>query len=139
MTAETPKEVDPTEHCPFCNLDKDRRIFESKLVLGIWDAFPVSDGHALLVPKRHFATWFEAYAAEQGALIGGVDCVREIIESRYKPDGYNIGVNSGPAAGQTVAHLHLHVIPRYKGDVADPRGGIRWVIPSKADYWSEEE
>lgn len=114
-------------------------IFESKLVLGVWDGYPVSEGHALLMPKRHFATWFEAHAAEQVALLAGVDCVREAIESRYNPDGYNIGVNSGPAAGQTVAHLHLHVIPRYKGDVADPRGGIRWVIPGKADYWSEEE
>jgi diadenosine tetraphosphate (Ap4A) HIT family hydrolase len=113
-------------------------IFEAKLSRGLWDGYPVSNGHALLVPKRHFATWFEADPAEQGALLAGVDRVREAIEGRYKPDGYNIGVNSGPAAGQTVAHLHLHVIPRYKGDVADPRGGIRWVIPGKADYWSEE-
>ena len=125
--------------CPFCTLNEDRIIFESNLVLGVWDAYPVSDGHALLVPKRHIATWFEAEAAEKAALLAGVDCVREEVESRYKPDGYNIGVNLGPAAGQTVAHLHLHVIPRYKGDVPDPRGGIRWVIPSKADYWSEEE
>jgi diadenosine tetraphosphate (Ap4A) HIT family hydrolase len=136
---EPSQEVSSSTRCPFCDTDNDRIIFESKLVRGVWDGYPVSHGHALLVPKRHIATWFEADAAEQAALLAGVACVRKVIESQYKPDGYNIGVNSGPAAGQTVGHLHLHVIPRYEGDVADPRGGIRWVIPGKADYWSGEK
>ncbi|MDV7390058.1 HIT domain-containing protein, partial [Arthrospira platensis SPKY1] len=66
-----------------------------------------------------------------------LDEAREAVSSQYSPDGYNIGINDGPAAGQTVPHLHIHLIPRYKGDLPDPRGGVRWVIPTKADYWSE--
>jgi diadenosine tetraphosphate (Ap4A) HIT family hydrolase len=124
------------EGCPFCDPGEDRVIFESDLIRGLWDSFPVSGGHALLVPKRHVAGWFGADAAEQAALLAGIARVREAIESRFHPDAYNIGINSGAAAGQTVPHLHIHVIPRYEGDVPDPRGGIRWVIPEKADYWS---
>jgi diadenosine tetraphosphate (Ap4A) HIT family hydrolase len=111
-------------------------FFESPLVLGIWDGFPVSPGHALLIPRRHFATWFDAIEEEQHALTAAIGVARAEIEKRHRPDGFNVGMNLGAAAGQTVAHLHLHVIPRYAGDAADPRGGVRWVVPKRADYWT---
>ena len=106
------------------------------MVIGIWDGFPVSPGHALLIPKRHVATWFDATGEEQQALLAGVEAARAEIERDHQPDGYNIGINMGAAAGQTVPHLHVHLIPRYAGDVADPRGGVRYVIPLKANYLS---
>ncbi len=120
--------------CPFCRPATGRLFFESELVLGIWDAFPVSDGHALLVTRRHVAAWFDATADERQALTAAIDMARQAILAHHKPDGFNIGINVGEAAGQTVPHLHLHVIPRYAGDVADPRGGVRHVIPDKGKY-----
>jgi diadenosine tetraphosphate (Ap4A) HIT family hydrolase len=109
---------------------------EGNAILGLWDGFPVSPGHALLVPRRHIASWFDANAEERAELLEGIERAREAIEERQRPAGFNVGMNLGAAAGQTVAHLHVHVIPRYEGDVEDPRGGVRWVVPSKADYWS---
>lgn len=121
--------------CPFCFPNDDRIAFEDRLTRALWDAFPVSPGHLLLVPKRHVPTWFDATAEEQAALMAGVDRGRELIASHPKPpDGFNIGINVGQAAGQTVFHLHVHLIPRYEDDVPDPRGGIRHVIPGKANY-----
>ena len=120
---------------PFLNPDPQRVFYRSTLVLGIWDAFPVSPGHALLVPTRLVPTWFEATPEEQQALIKAINIAKQAIEAEHgTPDGYNIGINVGEAAGQTVFHLHVHVIPRFKGDVADPRGGVRHVIPAKANY-----
>ena len=107
------------------------------MVFALWDAFPVNPGHALVIPNRHIASWFEATAEEQAEMLGAIAIVRGEIETRHSPDGYNIGVNEGFAAGQTVGHLHLHVIPRYEGDVPDPRGGIRCVIPDRAPYWED--
>lgn len=124
--------------CPFCNPAQGRLFFESDLVLGIWDAFPVSYGHALLVTRRHVATWFDATADERQALTAAIDMARQAILASHQPDGFNIGINVGETAGQTVPHLHLHVIPRYAGDVADPRGGIRHVIPGRANYLAGE-
>jgi len=103
-------------------------------VIGLWDGFPVTPGHALLVPIRHFPNWFEASNDERMALMRAIDVARAAIESSFSADGYNIGINNGEAAGQTVPHLHVHVIPRRRGDVADPRGGVRYVIPEKANY-----
>ena len=120
--------------CPFCSIPRDRIICESDLVVGVWDAFPVSPGHALLVPRRHVAHWFDATRDEQIALLDAVGQAKAVIEQAHRPDGYNIGVNVGEAAGQTVFHLHLHVIPRYHGDVPDARGGVRHVIPARANY-----
>lgn len=120
--------------CPFCTPDPARVFLEAPLVLALWDAFPVSPGHALIVPRRHVAGWFDATPEEQAALTATIAAVRETIECAHRPDGYNLGVNVGAAAGQTVFHLHLHVIPRYLGDVPDPRGGVRHVVPSKAKY-----
>lgn len=120
--------------CPFCAPDASRIFHAGPLTLALWDAFPLNQGHALLVPKRHVATWFEATADEQTELLAAVQLARQEIESRHAPDGYNIGINIGEAAGQTVNHLHVHVIPRYDGDVDDPRGGVRHVIPERANY-----
>jgi diadenosine tetraphosphate (Ap4A) HIT family hydrolase len=120
--------------CPFCEIDANRIFYESHLVVGLWDAFPVSPGHALLVTRRHVASWFDASSGERAELLDGIVAARKAIDEHHAPDGYNIGVNVGAAAGQTVAHLHLHVIPRRTGDVPNPRGGVRFVIPAKADY-----
>ena len=85
------------------------------------------------------AGWFDATADERAALVRGIDVARAAILERHEPDGFNIGVNVGEAAGQTVFHLHVHLIPRYAGDVPDPRGGVRRLIPDKARYWDEAE
>ncbi len=107
-------------------------------MIGVWDAYPVSPGHALLLPRRHVATFFEASRDEQSALLAALDAARAIIDERRRPDGYNIGINHGAAAGQTIFHLHVHLIPCYSGDVTDPRGGVRFVIPNKANYLRAE-
>lgn len=121
--------------CPFCPPPTERVFFEGPLTTGFWDAFAVSPGHALLVPKRHVATWFEATMLERVALVEAIDNAKQEIERLYRPDGFNIGINAGEAAGQTVFHLHVHVIPRYRGDSPNPRGGVRAVVPGKADYF----
>lgn len=120
--------------CPFCNANRDRLFLESDLVIGLWDAFPVSPGHALIVTRRHVNSWFDATDAERRALTDAIDLARRAILQRHAPDAFNICVNVGDAAGQTVPHLHVHVIPRYAGDVPDPHGGVRYVIPAKANY-----
>lgn len=124
-----------TVDCPFCEVAPERVFHEGRLVRGLWDGFPVSPGHALLVPRRHVATWFDASDDERRELAEAIEPAREAILLRHRPDGFNVGMNLGAAAGQTVPHLHLHVIPRYTGDAADPRGGVRWVVPDKAAYW----
>lgn len=124
--------------CPFCSPDPSRIVFETDLVIALRDAYPVSPGHLLLVPRRHVADWFEATPAEQHALTDAIGSARAAILNDHQPDGFNIGVNAGEAAGQTVMHLHVHVIPRYRGDIDDPRGGVRWVMPGKAAYWQSE-
>ncbi len=124
-----------SSNCPFCAPDPERVLLDEPLIIGLWDKFPVSEGHALLAPKRHVSGWLNASPEERRALTDAVAKVVEITRERHGPfDGFNIGVNSGEAAGQTVPHLHVHVIPRRKGDVANPRGGVRAVVPEKADY-----
>ena len=120
--------------CPFCDPQADRLFHAGRLVLGLWDQFPVSPGHALIIPRRHVGSWFEATDEERSEMMAVVAQARAAIEQIHQPDGYNLGVNIGHAAGQTISHLHLHVIPRYRGDVPQPRGGVRHVIPEKADY-----
>ncbi len=121
------------QQCPFCQSLKEK-IAESKSGFAIRDSFPVSTNHSLIVPKRHVASIFELDSAELAELWELVAIVRyQLIKTGA--NGVNIGVNDGIAAGQTVQHAHIHVIPRYDGDVEDPRGGVRWVIPSKAKYW----
>ncbi len=124
--------------CPFCQIDSSRVFHEGKLIVGLWDGFPVSPGHALLVPRRHVATWFEASDEERRELSEAIQTAHDVIQERHQPTGFNIGMNLGETAGQTVPHLHIHVIPRYPGDVEDPRGGVRWVVPARAAYWRDE-
>jgi superfamily II DNA or RNA helicase/diadenosine tetraphosphate (Ap4A) HIT family hydrolase/HKD family nuclease len=120
--------------CPFCSPPDDRIFHRGRLVFGLWDQFPVSPGHALIIPRRHAISWFDATDEERIELMTVVTDARTAIERLHQPDGYNIGVNIGHAGGQTIFHLHVHVIPRYQGDVPAPRGGVRHVIPEKADY-----
>jgi len=100
------------------------------------DGHPVSPGHALIIPRRHIGSFFEATAAERASLLQLLDQAKAIIDASHHPDACNIGINDGRAAGQTVPHLHIHLIPRYAGDSPDPRGGVRWVLPGKAKYWA---
>jgi diadenosine tetraphosphate (Ap4A) HIT family hydrolase len=110
-------------------------IASNTLAAAFADGFPLTPGHTLIVPCRHESDFLALSSAEQHAIWALVPDVCRHIETHHRPDGYNIGVNVGEAAGQTVGHAHLHVIPRYRGDVEDPRGGIRWIIPGKARYW----
>lgn len=107
------------------------------MAVAIRDGYPVSPGHTLVIPKRHVASLADVMADEAKALWALLAEVRARVDAELRPDGYNVGVNDGRAAGQTVMHLHVHLIPRFDGDRPDPRGGVRWVIPEKADYWSE--
>ena len=120
--------------CPFCDPNPTRVVWESDLAIAIRDGFPVSRGHTLVIPRRHVATWFDANPWEQQAIFQGVDAVKRALDAEFAPDGYNVGFNAGVAAGQTVMHLHVHVIPRFDGDMDDPRGGVRGVIPAKQKY-----
>lgn len=121
--------------CPFCNLAASRIRGSDDLALIASDGFPVAPGHTLIVPRRHVASFFETTAAERASLLQLLEQAKAIVDAEFGPDAYNIGINDGPVAGQTVAHLHIHLIPRYVGDCTDPRGGVRWVLPEKAKYW----
>lgn len=126
--------------CPFCERisSRDDVYATTEFAVAFPDGFPVSDGHTLVVPKRHVA---RAEKLERAEWAGLFDLVREVsreLASLPGVEGVNVGVNSGEVAGQTVTHAHVHVIPRRPGDVEDPRGGIRWVIPDKARYWPED-
>jgi diadenosine tetraphosphate (Ap4A) HIT family hydrolase len=127
-------DTQPAE-CPFCNINDDSVVLQSETAFAIHDGYPISPDHTLVISRQHVATLFELPRHEQLALWDLVDKVRERLIEEHHPDGFNIGLNDGVAAGQTVPHVHIHVIPRYDGDVPDPRGGIRWVIPDKAPYW----
>lgn len=124
-----------TTSCPFCTLPPERIIDSNEFGMTIRDGFPISPGHTLLIPKRHIGSWFEISKDEQSGLLALLERAKTDIQIEFSPDGYNIGINDGSAAGQTVPHLHMHLIPRYKGDLDDPRGGVRWIIPEKAKYW----
>jgi diadenosine tetraphosphate (Ap4A) HIT family hydrolase len=126
----------PPKTCPFCVLDPARILAEDELTVVYKDGFPVSPGHTVVIPKRHFPTLFDATEAEQQALLSALNVCKTLLDAEHHPDGYNIGINQGIAGGQSVPHLHIHVIPRYLGDKADPKGGVRWVLPEKAKYWA---
>lgn len=121
--------------CPLCSPPPDAILAESDLVQAIRDRYPVTHGHTLVVPKRHVASVFELTPDEWRELWSLVRQVREERDELKGKDA-NVGVNDGAAAGQTLEHAHVHVIPRTPGDVRDPRGGIRWIVPVSADYWS---
>jgi diadenosine tetraphosphate (Ap4A) HIT family hydrolase len=125
----------PIQGCPFCSMDISRLLISNQFAVATADAFPVSDGHALIIPKRHISSIFEATEEELAHIFKLVAQTRELLNEQFQPQGLNIGINDGVAAGQTVMHLHIHLIPRYKGDQSDPRGGVRWIFPDKAKYW----
>ena len=124
--------------CFFCSLPKERVLSETKKSLVIRDGFPVSEGHTLIIPKRHIPSIFEVTPEEQTDIYTTLEDAKKQLDETLNPDGYNIGINDGISAGQTVMHLHVHLIPRYSGDQKDPRGGVRWIFPEKADYWSSQ-
>lgn len=128
---------DDGDGCPFCDRIAEDAPFvsESEAAVAFEDGFPVSPGHTLVVPRRHVADLFALDAGEIAAVWRLVGHVRDQLATDHHPDGFNVGVNAGAAAGQTVWHAHVHVIPRYIGDAADPRGGVRRVIPERARYW----
>jgi diadenosine tetraphosphate (Ap4A) HIT family hydrolase len=99
------------------------------------DLYPVSPGHTLVIPWRHVGSFFDLTTEERAGLMELLEEAKTALDVELGPDAYNVGLNDGPAAGQTVAHCHVHLIPRYSGDQEDPRGGVRWVIPGKARYW----
>src|SRR4051794_37819348 len=119
--------------CIFCSLNREI-LAESRLSIAFFDGFPVSNGHALVVPRRHIVTIWDMSEEEYVDAFSLVRRVKSLLSERLSPDGFNVGVNSGEAAGQSVWHAHIHVIPRYKGDVPAPRGGGRNVIPGKGHY-----
>jgi diadenosine tetraphosphate (Ap4A) HIT family hydrolase len=119
--------------CPFCNVEREI-ILETEMSFAIYDGFPVNDGHALIISKRHTANYFDLSLEEQKDCIELLNRVKGIVQAKYNPAGFNVGININEAAGQTVPHVHIHLIPRYEGDVEEPRGGVRGVIPERKSY-----
>lgn len=118
--------------CPFCDPSNYEMI--GHLVFSKTDAYPVSEGHTLVIPKRHVSSYFDVTQDERDELWEMVENIQAELSEKYNPDGFNIGINIGESAGQTVSHMHIHVIPRYESDMVDPRGGVRGVIPEKQKY-----
>ena len=118
--------------CPFCTLPPERTVLRNTSGMLVRDGFPVSSGHSLVIPHRHVGSFFELTDIERGDVLEQAKCD---LETTHQPDGYNIRINDGAAARQTVPHMHIHLIPHYRGDMPDPRSGVRWVIPDKAAYW----
>lgn len=123
--------------CPFCSLPESRIVQRNDTAWVVRDAYPVSPGHTLVIPKRHVGSFFDLTGDERSALLSLLTSAKAQVDLEFHPDAYNIAVNDGPAAGQTVPHVHIHLIPRYQGDQRDPRGGARWLFPEKADYWTK--
>jgi len=130
------KDAAPTsDACPFCEFPQvSEPMAQNGTFYAKYDTYPVSAGHVLLIPRRHIASFFEMSKKERDDFFDLLLRVREAIQEGFKPDGFNIGVNIGLAAGQTVMHLHVHLIPRYFGDVEHPQGGVRRIIPNKVLY-----
>jgi diadenosine tetraphosphate (Ap4A) HIT family hydrolase len=124
-------------NCPFCSIPRDRLWIDTQHAEAIRDAYPVSEGHTLIVPTKHVISIYDLSVVEYEAVWDLVLQVRQRLVTDLRPDGFNIGVNDGMAAGQTIMHAHVDVIPRWQGDVSDARGGIRWVIPDRAAYWKK--
>ncbi len=126
MTTEQP--------CKFCSPSGERTLIKGKLGFVAWDRHPVNIGHFLVIPYRHFSDYFDITEEERNELWSLVESGKKIVEKQYQPDGYNIGINVGKWAGQSIGHLHIHIIPRFKGDVENPQGGVRAVIPGRQRY-----
>jgi diadenosine tetraphosphate (Ap4A) HIT family hydrolase len=119
-------------NCPFCN--PINIVLQNNLAVAIYDRYPVTPGHLLIIPQRHVENYFATTLEERQAINDLLEDGKRLLELKYHPDGYNVGVNCGEAAGQTVMHVHIHLIPRYIGDIDNPRGGVRGVIPEKRIY-----
>jgi len=124
-----------SNNSPFYPLEPERIILEGENCVAFYDRYPLNEGHALVIPCQPVQSMFELEEDMQTELWDTVRKVRAILKAKFNPDGFNIGINDGAAAGQTMPHTHIHLIPRHKGDIPDPRGGIRWIIPEKAKYW----
>jgi diadenosine tetraphosphate (Ap4A) HIT family hydrolase len=123
------------EDCPFCTIGEHVEVLcKTDIAMAILDSFPISPGHTLVIPKRHVPDYFELTAEEQNELWQLVNRCKLILQDRFHPDGFNIGINVGEMAGQSIFHVHIHLIPRYKGDVKNPKGGVRHIIPGKGYY-----
>ena len=126
------------DKCIFCGLekaiDKSRIIYQDSVWMAILDGYPVTKGHTLLIPKRHCETYFDLNEEELERLRTLIKMIKAHLDEEFKPNGYNIGVNCGVVAGQTVMHCHIHIIPRYEGDCDNPRGGVRGCVPSRMSY-----
>ena len=127
------KKRDPNNPCLFCT-DAKGVSLKNELAYSARDSYPVSPGHTVVIPRRHVASFFDLTPEEIAACMGLITEERRLLDAEFKPDGYNIGVNIGPAAGQSIFHVHIHIIPRYQGDVENPQGGVRHVIPGNAHY-----
>lgn len=122
-------------NCPFCAPDPSRELItESATVYAMFDKYPVNPGHALIIPKQHVADYFDLPERTKAACWAVVDRVRKLLSQRFHPDGFNVGINAGAPAGQTIPHAHIHLIPRFNGDTENPTGGVRRVIEGKGDY-----
>lgn len=123
------------EDCPFCTIGEHVEVlFKADTAMAILDSFPISPGHTLVIPKRHIPDYFDLTVEEQNELWQLVNRCKVILQDRFHPDGFNIGINVGEMAGQSIFHVHIHLIPRYKGDMKNPKGGVRHIIPGKGYY-----
>ena len=120
--------------CVFCNIPEEKIVLESNLSIAFYDTYPVSKGHLLIIPKRHIVDYFDLSPDEKADIWNLVDKAKVYLDNKYVPDGYNVGININEAAGQTIFHCHIHIIPRYTGDIDNPIGGVRGVIPDKRIY-----
>lgn len=118
--------------CPFCT--DGPTVLANELSVARWDLHPATPGHMLILPRRHVADFFETSADERQAMLALLQQAKDLLQRDYQPNGFNIGINVGESAGQTIAHVHIHLIPRYRGDTLHPRGGVRGVIPDKQSY-----
>ena len=130
--------MDKTTPCTYCSLAQARVVLESALSIAFKDAFPVSEGHTLIIPRRHTASFFDLTLQEREDMMNLIVRLKHKLQDELNPQGFNVGVNEGFAAGQTVMHTCMHLIPRFKGDVPDPRGGVRWLFPDKAVFWDKK-
>jgi len=127
------KKRDPNNPCLFCGEPRGVSL-QNELAYSARDSYGVSPGHTLVITKRHVASFFDLSPEEISACMELITEERKLLDLEFNPDGYNVGVNVGAAAGQSILHAHIHIIPRYKGDVENPQGGVRHVLPKKAHY-----
>ena len=134
--------MNTSKPCPFCQFISGEIekpiLFQNDSGFVVRDGFPITDGHTLIIPKQHIGSFFDITEQQRQDLFLLVDLAKADLDKQYQPASYNIGINDGAAAGQTIPHLHIHLIPRYNEEGKDPRGGVRWLVPEKADYWSKK-